>query len=262
MTDEKIYSQGWNFGEDIFKEKSRFKPYWYALRLPITAILGYCKKRDIKLNKILEVGCGGGRFGIKFMIHNLDVYFVDAAMDMLNGCRYNINKILFLKKSHKAEGRIFCQDMFNLGFKDGQFDLVMSDGVYEHLHEKNVRVAFLKESKRVLKKGGCLLVTIPNNKHPLTAYWRKSGFIWLDEVNNPLYYEITLSVDEFKSELEETGFYDVYCDGYHLWDSIAHFPYNKFKRLITFFLKAFIPEMNRNIRLKYGTWLMAIGRKI
>lgn len=255
------YSKGWNWGEDAYKAKSRFKPYWYAMRNPITSALRYCNKRSVKLGRILEVGCGGGNFGIRFIIHNLDVYFVDAAMDMLKACRHNINKILFFKKHKKIEGRLFCQDMFSLGFKDEQFDLVISEGVYEHLHEKKARMEFLKEAKRVLKKGGCFLLAIPNNTHPLAPHWKEKGFCWLDEVNNPVYYEIVLSPDEFRGELEEAGFYDVYCDGYRLWDYICFFPYSKFKRAITFFLKALIPEMNRNIRLKYAIWLWAIGRK-
>lgn len=261
MTYRNNYSKAWNWGEDAYKAESRFKPYWYAMRNPITSVLRYCKRRDIKLDRVLEVGCGGGNFGIKFAIHNLVVYFVDASIDMLNTCKYNINKILFFKKDKKIESRLFCQDMFNLGFRDEQFDLIISEGVYEHLHEKEARIQFLNESKRVLKRGGCIFIAIPNNKHPLTPYWKEKGYCWLDEVNNPIYYEIALSPDEFKSELEKAGFYDIYFDGCRLWDFIVLFPYSKFRRIITFFLKAFVPEMNRNVRLKYATWLWAIGKK-
>lgn len=262
MITKNNYSQAWNWGEGAYKTKSRFKPYWYALRNPVTDALRYCQERNIRPNKILEVGCGGGNFGIRFMIHNLDVYFIDASMDMLKASRYNINRILFFKKNKKIEGRLFCQDMFNLGFKDERFDLVISEGVYEHLHEKEARIKFLNEAKRVLKKKGCLFVAIPNNRHPLADYWKRKGYCWLDAINNPIYYEITLSPDEFRTELEEAGLYDIYCDGFALWDVIAFFPYSKFRRIITFCLKALVPEMNRNIRLKYARWVWAIGRKI
>lgn len=255
------YLPGWDWAADSFKARSRFKPYWYAMRNPVTTVLKYFRKRDIKLNKILEIGCGGGNFGIRFMIHNLDVYFADTSMDMLNVCRHNIEKILFFKKIRKADNRLLRLDMFNMGFKDGQFDLVISEGVYEHLHEKEARIRFLNESKRVLKKGGCLFVAIPNNAHPLVPYWKEKGYCWLDKVNNPLYYEVELSAGEFKNELKEAGLYDIYFDGYKLWDSICHSPYTKFKRAITFFLKALVPEMNRGVRLKYARWLWAIGRK-
>lgn len=256
------YSRGWKCAKDDYRAKSRFKPYWYAMRNPTTAVLKYCKKRGIKLKRILEVGCGGGNFGIRFIIRNLDVYFVDASLDMLNACKYNMNKILFLKKDKKEQPRLFCQDMLNLGFKDEEFDLIISEGIYEHLHEKEARMRFLNESKRVLKKGGCLFVAIPNNKHPLVPYWIKKGYCWLDKINNPVYYEIEISPSEFKAELEEAGLYDIYCDGYKLWDFIAHFPYTKLKRIIAFFLKLFVPEINRNFRLKYARWLWAIGRRV
>lgn len=255
------YSQGWNWGEDIYASRSRFKPYWHAFRNPVPSVLKYCRRRNIKLNRILEVGCGGGNFGILFIIRNLNVYFIDAAMDMLNTCRLNFKKVLFLRETKDVENKLSCQDMFNLGIKDEQFDLVISDGVYEHLHEKEVRLKFLIESKRVIKKGGCLFVAIPNDKHPLVPYWKKKGYCWLDRVNNPLYYEIELSVDEFQNELKEAGFYDIYCDGFRFWGFITRHPNTKLRWLITLFLKAFVPEMTRNIRLKYADWLWVIGRK-
>ena len=255
------YSQGWNWGEDVYRARSRLKPYWNAARNPITSVLRYCRKRNVKLKRILEVGCGGGNFGIKFIIHNLDVCFIDASMDMLKTCRHNIRKILFFRKTKDIEHRLFIQDMFNLGFKDEQFDLVISEGVYEHLHEKEVRLRFLNESKRVIKKGGCIFVAIPNNKHPLTPYWKKKGYCWLDRVNNPLYYEIELCADEFKNELAEAGFYDIYCDGAKLWDFITHHPRTKLRVIIARILKALVPEMTRNIRLKYAKWLWVIGSK-
>lgn len=254
------YSQGWSWAKDDYKVKSALRLYWYSIREPITAVLRYCKKRGIKLNRILESGCGGGFTGIGFIIHNSGpIYFVDASIEMLESCRYNIRKLAFFKKIKSTENRLICQDMLNLGFKDGQFDLVISSGVYEHLHEKRLRLEFLKESKRVLKKGGCLYVAIPNNKHPLTSYWKEKKYCWLDE-NNP-FYEISLSVDEFKSEFEEAGFYDIYSDGSKLWDFIVHFPdETAFRRITAFLLKAFVPELTRNIRLKFATWLWAIGR--
>ena len=255
------YSQGWNWGEDAYKVKSRFKQYWYAFRNPVTSVLKYCRSRGIKLDKVAEIGCGGGSFGIRFVIHGLDVYFIDEAMDMLKACTYNLNRIIFFQKNKKIEGRLFCQDMFHLGFKDEQFDLVISDGVYEHLHEREARVKFINESRRVLKKGGCLFIAIPNNKRPLAAHWKKAGWCWLDEVNNPVYYEITLSPDELSNELGDAGFSDIYCDGFKLWDFICACPYTKFRRAVVYFLKAFVPEMTRGIRLKYANWLYVIGRK-
>jgi len=107
-----------------------------------------------------------------------------------------------------------------------------------------------------------LFVGMPNNKHPMAGYWKKEGDWWLDEVNNPLYHEIALSINEFKSELEEAGFYDISCDGCRLWDFIYHYPLStKPRRALTFLLKALVPEMNKSIRIKYGTWLWCIGRK-
>jgi SAM-dependent methyltransferase len=53
-------------------------------------------------------------------------------------------------------------------FEDGQFDVVISDNVLEHIQDTD---AFFREVYRVLKKGGIFLTKTPNRHHyvPLLA---------------------------------------------------------------------------------------------
>ena len=255
------YAKGWPWAGEQCANRSRIKPYWYALRNPIPDIITYCHKRDVSLRRILEVGCGGGDVGIRLGIYNMETYFVDAAFSALVSCRDNNKRLFRLPWMRQKKSVVLCQDMFHLGFKDAQFDLVVSLGVYEHLYEKESRMHFLRESMRVLKKGGCLFVCIPNNAHPLLSYWKKRRYLWLDKVANPDFYEIELSGEALKKELEDAGLCDVHFDGCYLWEFVARHPVTKPRRMLAFLLKALVPEMTRSFRLKYALMLWAIGRK-
>ncbi|MBP7216185.1 MAG: class I SAM-dependent methyltransferase [Candidatus Omnitrophica bacterium] len=257
------YSKGWDWSVGNVKLHSRRKILWYARRLPFPAIRRYCKQRNIPLARALEVGCGGAQFGIKFLAslaNRVQMYFIDAAFPLLPIARDNIRQV-FVKNTQAMEQRISCQDMLNLGFKDGQFDLVMNEGSYEHLHEKEVRMTFLRESMRMLKKGGCFVLAVPNDTNPLAASWKKHGYLWLSQEKNPLYYELEFNATTLKRELEEAGFTDIYTDGYRLWDVLCVCPYTIPRRILVFILKLLVPELTRSIRIKFAFWLLVIGRK-
>jgi len=66
-------------------------------------------------------------------------------------------------------------DGVTLPFPDGEFDIVISDNVLEHLENPS---AIFSEVFRVLKKGGCFLVKTPNKFHymPLVASLTPTSF--------------------------------------------------------------------------------------
>ncbi|MBP7216184.1 MAG: class I SAM-dependent methyltransferase [Candidatus Omnitrophica bacterium] len=255
------YARGWSWGEQHCRSRSRIKPYWYALRNPIASVISYYKQRGIPLKRMLEVGCGGGNLGIRFSLHKIDAFFIDASLPVLKVCQDNMGRVLRFSKQHSSKSAVVCQDMFHLGFKDQVFDLVVSEGVFEHLHEKEARMQFLRESMRVVKKGGCVFVCIPNNAHPFVPYWKRKGCVWLNKELNPQYYEIEFSGDDLKNELIESGLRDVVFDGCYLWDCIARHPSTLARRMLTCVLKACVPEMTRRFRLRYALMVWAIGRK-
>jgi SAM-dependent methyltransferase len=61
-------------------------------------------------------------------------------------------------KPGEAKDGVLCQDLQNLAFPDGRFDLVLSEDVFEHLTD--YRRGF-SEVHRVLKPGGYHIFTIP-----------------------------------------------------------------------------------------------------
>ena len=54
--------------------------------------------------------------------------------------------------------RTYCQNVENLTFEDGQFDMVVSEDVFEHVRDCDKG---FREIYRVLKKGGCHIFTVP-----------------------------------------------------------------------------------------------------
>lgn len=93
--------------------------------------------------RIIDVGCGNGRH-LRLMPHN------SVGVDLVPPPSY-------LKKKYS----LLVHDLNNnkLPFRDGSFDVVFCSHVIEHL-ESPYKV--LKEFHRILKRGGVLILGIPN----------------------------------------------------------------------------------------------------
>lgn len=65
---------------------------------------------------------------------------------------------IVIKKPEKA---VVKADATRMPFKEGVFDSVLAGELVEHLERPNF---FLQEGRRVLKKGGLLVLTTPNRK--------------------------------------------------------------------------------------------------
>jgi len=116
-------------------------------------------------DKILEVGCGDGYYlhlisnlGVK----NLKLTGIDIDKEALKSATRNLKgqKIILMK----------ADLMKKLPFRNTSFDKVIMSEVTEHLPND---VKGLQEVNRVLKRGGSLVITVPNHNYP---------FLW-DPVN-------------------------------------------------------------------------------
>lgn len=96
-------------------------------------------------DKILDVGCGTGRYAPIFGDH----YF---------GVDNNLQYVEFAKRH--APGNFFAGDGRQASFSDNVFSHVISVGVFHHLSDEAV-MATIKEMKRVLRPGGRILVIDP-----------------------------------------------------------------------------------------------------
>jgi len=101
----------------------------------------------------LEVGCAAGTYSIDFCRKGFsNVFGVDIGKNIVKQAFENS---IF----RKSEVQFQVGDAYFLPFKSGSFDLVFSVGVMEHLPDISVAIG---EQKRVLKRCGKLLISVPN----------------------------------------------------------------------------------------------------
>jgi len=139
-------------------------------------------KNLVKENqKVLDIGCGNGRFSELFS-DSVKYIGVDIS-----------EKMLAIAKERYPRRKFILFDGLNLPFADESFDLVICIAVFHHLPSEELRQVFLKEIKRVLKKEGKLVLTV-------WYLWKKIQF-WR------LFFKYTLLKILQKSQLD---FFDVY----------------------------------------------------
>ncbi|MCJ7792678.1 MAG: methyltransferase domain-containing protein [Candidatus Marinimicrobia bacterium] len=134
--------------------------------LAVTAIIKALvkKKSDLNKLKILGVGEGSGAFA----------YYLSSALQPQT----------YLATDYQQGLVDYGQAVFGEGYlsfspldatkmaaiKNHSFDVIVASEFIEHIPTSNL-VAFLKQSRRVLKKGGVLLATTPNKGcHPGKVY--------------------------------------------------------------------------------------------
>jgi len=101
--------------------------------------------------KILDLGCGNGRLYEIFKDKNIDYIGIDIS-----------EKLIRLAQTKYPETQFLVGDGLDLPFKDNSFDVVYSIAVFHHIPSQALRIQFLKEAKRVLKKDGKIILTVWN----------------------------------------------------------------------------------------------------
>lgn len=109
--------------------------------------------RKLKNNsKILEVGCGTGRFSLTISNEGYHLTSLDVAENMLYTLKKKMGK-------NKDAIDLINANADRLPFSDGKFDACISINVFSHLEHPSLVLA---EISRVLKKNGSVLINIPN----------------------------------------------------------------------------------------------------
>lgn len=131
-----------------------------------------------KNEKILDVGCGDGYYvllasqleeifgvGLEYEPKNLT-----AAERNFKNLKIKYQRLTRWKNNLKEGIYLILGDVNKMSFKSNYFDKVIMSEVAEHLHND---LTGLKEVYRCTKKGGILLLTVPNQNYP---------FLW-DPIN-------------------------------------------------------------------------------
>jgi len=98
--------------------------------------------------KVLDLGCGNGRFFRFFKKRKVDYFGTDASP-----------KLVEIAKRENPGARFETADALNLPFPGNNFDKIYSIAVLHHIPSYGLRMKFLKEAERVLKPGGILVLT-------------------------------------------------------------------------------------------------------
>lgn len=103
-----------------------------------------------KWHPVLDLGCGEGKvantiFGKKFVDTGVDLWEI----------------MIESAKKSRVYHNVVLGDARNLPFKDKSFQVVFSNSVIEHITGID---KVISEASRVLKKGGCFVFTVPNNR--------------------------------------------------------------------------------------------------
>jgi tRNA (uracil-5-)-methyltransferase TRM9 len=114
---------------------------------------------DIQVLKVLDLGCGNGRF-LKFLLETklaqndtIEYLGLDSTLQLLNDAK----QIKYKKARFKQA------DIFKLSQKSGgKYDLVVAFGIMHHLPSREFRLAWLKGLSAALTKGGLLVLTFWN----------------------------------------------------------------------------------------------------
>jgi len=99
-------------------------------------------------DRILDVGCGNGRFYPLFKDRGAEYAGVDNSENLIAIARKNFPGVGFT-----------VADALSLPFGENEFDLVLSLAVLHHIPSQSYRRAFFDQAWRVLKPGGRLMVT-------------------------------------------------------------------------------------------------------
>ena len=100
-------------------------------------------------DKVLDLGCGSGRFHPLFEKRKGDYYGIDFSAKMIE-----------IAKETYPRARFWLGTGFSLAFESEFFDKVYVIAVLHHIPSKELRLKFLEEAKRVLKNKGRLVLTV------------------------------------------------------------------------------------------------------
>ncbi len=109
------------------------------------------KKNLEKKDKVLDLGCGNGRF----------YSLVSSEKAFYTGVDFSENLIKVARKKY-PEVDFQTGSALNLPFSDNEFHKIFSISVLHHIPSRQLRSQFLKECRRVLKPKGVLIITAWN----------------------------------------------------------------------------------------------------
>lgn len=115
---------------------------------------------DYSDKKVLDLGCNSGIILIPLTEKNIDIVGSDISIVSIKQTKkYLLEKELPFKL-------LLC-DGKNLPFKNDSFDVLLLTDILEHVAHPEI---FVEEARKVLKKNGEVVVSVPWEYHPIVKF--------------------------------------------------------------------------------------------
>lgn len=141
--------------QSIWEQPERVEQF--ANREPDARLMAIVETiEDAAGNRVLDLGCAGGRNAVALAQLGFDVYALDSSVAMVAKTR---NRVAAVIGDEAAAQRVLCGRMEDLsGFETGFFHLVVALGVYHNARNRDQWDRSLAETARVLSSDGRVLV--------------------------------------------------------------------------------------------------------
>jgi tRNA (uracil-5-)-methyltransferase TRM9 len=189
----KTFTKTMESSQDQKEVWDNIAPEWYKFKdEPGIMTLEFLKKQK---GKILDLGCGSGRYLIKQK--DTKLYLVDFSKEMLKFAKEKAEKI-------NADAEFFLSESHKLPFDDNFFDSAICVAALHCIKEKTKRKKTIKELYRVLKPGSLAKISVWNKNSKRFRNSPKEIYVnWRDK--GARYYYL-YDPEELYKEVEEAGF--------------------------------------------------------